>query len=370
MRTTTVELSTSKELASLSFDGRTAIVTGTTNGLGQSISEELVKRHIGTLIMGVRNIKRGEEVKAELLAKPELRATKSRVTIHVVELQMDDFRSVIAFADKVKDLTTTVDILLLNAGLGGFEFQTAKTGHERIMQVNVYSNALLALELLPLLQQTATIKARRSRLTWVGSFVQMDHTLTKNPISTSQSIIGQFDERSRFNRGRYQDSKLMSTMVVKQLAQHVDKNLVIFNEVSPGPVLTNFASAYPAYFRVGIAFIGLFINKSKSLAGGVNKYLHAMAIAGEESHGEYISDYKIAPRAPIIETSTGKELEEKFFAEVMEEFTSTDKLPEQYPRGDIISHKPPSPYISLQKTGMVSNGTSADAGEGISPKDK
>lgn len=287
-------MTTPKELESLSFDDQTVLITGTTNGLGKSISEELVRRDIGTLIMGVRNVQRGEELKNELLAMPIHRETNRKLTIHVVRLQMDDFKSVVAFVDEVKLLTTTIDIVLLNAGVGGLDFHSAQSGHEEIMQVNVYSNALLALELIPLLEQTAAARSRPSRLTWVGSFVQMDHSLTKKALSSDQPIIGQFDDRVRFNRSRYQDSKLMSTMIVKQLARRIDRNLVILNEVSPGPVLTNFAHTYPAYFRVGIAIVGHFANKSNSLAQGVKRYLHAMALVGEESHGEYISDFKIA----------------------------------------------------------------------------
>jgi NAD(P)-dependent dehydrogenase (short-subunit alcohol dehydrogenase family) len=282
----------SPDLSSVNFRNQTAIVTGTTNGLGLSVSEELVKRNIGTLIMGVRNVDKGEQVKADLLS---LCPANQKPIIHVVPLQLGDFNSVVAFAEKVRNITLTLDILLLNAGLGGYDFRTTESGHESIMQINVYSNALLALELLPLLKQTALAKGTPSRLTWVGSFVQMDHTLAKKPLSPDEPIIAQFDDPKRFNASRYQDSKLMSTMIVRQLAQRVDRSLVIFNEVSPGPVLTNFASSYPAYFRVGIAILGCIMSKTKSLAEGVNKYIHAVGVAGEETHGEYISDYVVAP---------------------------------------------------------------------------
>ncbi|KAH6693668.1 hypothetical protein F5X68DRAFT_248043 [Plectosphaerella plurivora] len=311
----------SPDLSSVGFRGQTAIVTGTTNGLGLSVSEELIKRNIGTLIMGVRDVQKGEQVKADLLT---LRSSGAKPTIHVVPLQMGDFNSVVAFAEKVQTLTSTLDILLLNAGLGGYDFRTTESGHEGIMQINVYSNALLALKLLPLLQQTAVAKEVPSRLTWVGSFVQLDHTLTKKLLSLDEPIISQLDDPARFNSSRYQDSKLMSTMFVEQLAQRVDKSLVIFNEMTPGPVLTNFASSYPAYFRIGIAILGHFMNKTKSLVEGVNKYIHAIGVVGQETHGAYISDYVVAPRAAITDSEVGKALEAKFFEEVMEECRRAD----------------------------------------------
>lgn len=283
------------DLASITFKDQTAVVTGTTNGLGLAMSEELIRRGVGTLIMGVRNVRRAEEIKQELLAKPQLRAANPDVAIHVVQLQMDDYKSSLAFVDQVRKLTTTIDIVLLNAGLGGLDFELAKSGHEKMMQVNVYSNALLTLELLPLLEHTAKAKGKPSRLTWVGSFVQMDHSLTKNPVPKSGSVIGFFDDKTLFKgSARYSDSKLMSTMFVQQLAPHINKELVILNDVSPGQVLTNFGVSYPFYVRALISVASVFMSKTKSLTEGVNKYVHAIGVAGQESHGAYLSDSKVA----------------------------------------------------------------------------
>lgn len=122
------------DLSSISFDSQTAVVTGTTSGLGLGVSEELVKRNIGNLIMGVRDVRRGEQVKSDLLA---MRSRGPKLVVHVLELQLGDYRSVVAFADQVKHLTLSLDILLLNAGLGGYDFRTTESGHEGIMQVNV-----------------------------------------------------------------------------------------------------------------------------------------------------------------------------------------------------------------------------------------
>ena len=281
--------------ASVSFHGETVVVTGTTHGLGLAFCDELVHRHIDTLIMGVRNVQRGEEIKAQLLAKSKSIAGSSSVEIHVIELQMGDFESVKAFADQVKALTHTIDIVLLNAGVGGLDFQITQSSHERIMQVNVYSNALLVLELLPLLEETATLKYRPSRLTWVGSFVQMNHSLGEQPVPGDRPVMEYFDDKLFFDgRSRYQDSKLIGTMVIKQMARRIDKSSVILNEVSPGPVWTNFGAAYPFYLRVFFVIKGLLASKPNSMSEGINRYLHAIALVGKESHGSYISDYSLA----------------------------------------------------------------------------
>ncbi|SPJ72599.1 uncharacterized protein FTOL_02328 [Fusarium torulosum] len=198
------------------FDGQTALVTGATNGLGRASSFELVKQGVETLIMGVRNVSQGETLKSELLA------LAPQVPVHVVQLQLDDFSSVVAFSNHVTSLTSRLDIDVLNAGVGGYDSKLSKSGHENIMQVNAYSNTLLVLELLPLLEQIAKERSRPSRLTWVGSFVQMDHGLTKKPLAPGVSVMNQLDDVNRLVKTRYQDSKLMTTFVVERLVSDVN----------------------------------------------------------------------------------------------------------------------------------------------------
>ena len=196
--------------ATLNFSGKTVVVTGTTNGLGLATSEELVRRSVDTLIMGVRNVKAGEQLKSRLSTEPHCKST-----IHVLPLEMASFKSVVAFADEAKKISPTIDIVVLNAGLGGMSFELTEDGHEKIVQVNVISTALLAMEMLPVLVSTATAKGTPSRMTWVGSFTQVDNSLKKSPIGKTETVLGRFDNKANFSvMTRYPDSKLLGTMIV------------------------------------------------------------------------------------------------------------------------------------------------------------
>lgn len=238
-------------------------------------------------------MKRGDAVKAQLLSDPEVRARNSEAQIDVLELNLEDYKSVVSFADKVKGLVQSVDVVILNAGTGGLQRQMTAGGHEKMVQVNVLSNALLAIEMLPLLEKAADMKGSPSRLTWVGSFVQMDHTLSKAPISPNKTVLGHFDDEKNFvSLSRYNDSKLLTTLLVKEMAQHIDRKKIIFNEVSPGPVNTNFGSSYPYVLKV--VFMAILALKARSAVEGAGIYLHAIAVAGQESHGEYLSDNVIS----------------------------------------------------------------------------
>lgn len=45
--------------------------------------------------------------------------------------------------------------------------------------------------------------------------------------------------------------------------EQIIKELAIMNNVSPGPVLTNFRSSYPVYSRIALLIAGYFMNKQK-----------------------------------------------------------------------------------------------------------
>ncbi|KAH7305187.1 hypothetical protein B0I35DRAFT_483960 [Stachybotrys elegans] len=305
-------------LPALDFTNQTVLVTGTTNGLGLAVSKELLRLRASRLIMGVRDVRRGLETRELLQCDPSIRAVNPQAQIHVLKLDLEDYTSVAAFTKEVESLAKSIDVVILNAGVGGLQREMTKSGHEKIIQVNVLSNALLAMQLLPLLRKSAELKGSPSRLTWVGSFVQEDHGLTKKPIPFDSTVLGHFDDEKNFvGLSRYSDSKLLSTCFVKELATHVDKKMVIVNEVSPGPVLTNFGAKYPLLLRV--VFTAALALRARSLEAGANTYLHAVAVAGEESHGEYLSDGKISTRAKIVETPEGSRLQKKLWEEVMDE---------------------------------------------------
>jgi NAD(P)-dependent dehydrogenase (short-subunit alcohol dehydrogenase family) len=166
-----------------------------------------------------------------------------------------------------------------------------KTGHGKPIQVNLLANVLLALELLPILEKTASIKGVPSRLVWVGSFVQFDHTLDKKPVEADEQVLKHFDDEKSFDpMGRYSDSKLLVTMFVEKLASYIDPEKVIVNEVSPGMVMTTFGE-YPVWLRVMLRVVyGL---KARSAGDGAKTYLHALGVVGKESHGQYLSDSQI-----------------------------------------------------------------------------
>lgn len=183
--------------------------------------------------------------------------------IYVFELYFDRFGSVVVFCGYVVLVIDELDVVVLNVGVGGYDFRVLELGYENIMQVNVYLNIFLVVEFLLLFECMVKVKFRFFCLIWVGSFVQMGYGFIKKFFLFGDLIIFQLDDVSRFDKSRYQDLKLLIIFVVECFVEYIDKNLVFFNEVFLGLVLINFGFIYFVYFCIVFFIVGYFINKEK-----------------------------------------------------------------------------------------------------------
>lgn len=278
---------------SLTFHNKTILITGASAGIGLAATKLLLLRGAKEIIAGVRSVSKEEEAKSTILSDPDVKNANPNGSITVLSLDLEDCNSVLRFAEEVKQrYNGKLDMVLLNAGTGSLKWEITKSGHEKTIQVNLLSPALLALELLPTLQKTAAMKGVPSRMTWVGSFVQFDHSLDKKPMKTEEQVLKHFDNEENFvAMARYADSKFLGTMFIEQLASYVEPEKVIVNDVSPGMVKTGFGD-FPAWFR-GI-FTVLFSLRARTTDEGAKTYLHALGVTGKESHGQYLSDNQIS----------------------------------------------------------------------------
>ena len=224
--------------ASLNLAGQTVIITGANAGLGFECARQLLISHASTVILAVRTMSKGEAARANLLANPEVHRRNPDADIKVLKLDMEDYKSVMAFADNVKKEILDLHVLLLNAGIGQLGYESSVTGHEKVTQVNYLSNALLSLELLPLLEATAARTGQATRLSWVGSRTHHSSSLAKKqPILPNESILAHFDDKSKYLAiAHYGDTKLLCAMFVAEMAKCVPKEQVIINIMCPGMV--------------------------------------------------------------------------------------------------------------------------------------
>ncbi|KAF4435371.1 hypothetical protein F53441_13524 [Fusarium austroafricanum] len=130
------------------LNGKVFIVTGGNGGMGYYTVSHLA-RHGAHVYMCSRSQEKGNKAIAEI--------QKDHPSAKIDLLQMDlmDFASVVAAANKFLSLETTLHGLVNNAGIMATPFEMTKDGHEAQWQTNYLSHWVLTEHLIPLMRQTA-----------------------------------------------------------------------------------------------------------------------------------------------------------------------------------------------------------------------
>ena len=137
-------------LANLSMDGKTAVVTGSTQGLGEAIAHMFADRGVSQMVITGRNAERGAKVKAALDAK------KVKTVFVQGDLsKMADVRKVIAGCESAFG---RIDALVNAAALTdrGSIWDTTEERYDEIFDVNVKAPFFLMQDALQLMKKTRT----------------------------------------------------------------------------------------------------------------------------------------------------------------------------------------------------------------------
>lgn len=119
------------------LDGRLALVTGATGGIGLEIARGLARRG-AELILPYRNAAKGERVREQL-------RSEAAAEVHRVEMDLEDLDSVRAGAEATERLAAgrKLDVLVENAGIWPRRYAETKQGHEIAFGVNVLAHFAL-----------------------------------------------------------------------------------------------------------------------------------------------------------------------------------------------------------------------------------
>lgn len=214
-----------------SFNGKTAIVTGSNVGLGKEACRWLVQLGASQVILACRNVEKGKTAALEIQATTSC----SPDTLKVWHLDMSSYASVQAFADKAKAELPRLDALILNAGIGTLKFRMTEDNEETIT-TNVVSLTLLALLLHPKLCETAAKYNTQTHLTVTASELYEVAKFKERNALPGQLFATLADEHKSNMGERYHVSKLMEVFVIKQMAamSPLKTSNVIINCVAPG----------------------------------------------------------------------------------------------------------------------------------------
>jgi NAD(P)-dependent dehydrogenase (short-subunit alcohol dehydrogenase family) len=201
------------ERIEMDVDGKTVLVTGSTDGVGRYVAARLAASGAKVLIHG------RDAARAKALADEIKRGGRGEAVFYQADLS--SLAGARRLAESVLAENGRLDIFISNAGIGsrtqGPERRTSADGHELRFAVNYLSGFLLAYLLLPLLKASAP-----SRIVNVASLGQ--HPLDFKDVMLTKDYTG----------GRaYSQSKLAQIMFTIDLARELEGSGVTANALHP-----------------------------------------------------------------------------------------------------------------------------------------
>jgi NAD(P)-dependent dehydrogenase (short-subunit alcohol dehydrogenase family) len=208
-------------MADVSLQGKTALVTGATNGIGKVAATELARRGATVVIVG-RDAQRTADAVTEISA----RSGSKQVSALLGDLSAQ--QEVKRVAAEFKASHTALHILLNNAGALFHDRQVTADGFEMTFALNHLAYFTLTHALLDLLKQSAP-----ARIVSVASEAHRQGRIDFDDLQFERGY-------SRFSA--YGRSKLANILFTRELARKLAGTGVTANCVHPGVVATGFGS--------------------------------------------------------------------------------------------------------------------------------
>jgi len=222
------------------LDGHTSVITGANVGLGYWTAYHIAKAG-GRVIMACRT-----DTKCEKAAK-DLRNATSNKDVYPMRLDLASFESIRQFGAKFLKSYTSLDSLVLNAGVMVPPFMKTKEGLELQIGTNHFGHHLLTKLLMPALEQAAETKGAATVVP-----VSSSSHYSSYPEGVRLSIDALNDESRYSRRLAYGQSKLANVLFSQELASRVREKGILVNAIHPGAVETELT-------RHAVTFIGKFV---------------------------------------------------------------------------------------------------------------
>ncbi|KAE8453878.1 hypothetical protein EG329_007654 [Mollisiaceae sp. DMI_Dod_QoI] len=296
-----------------SFAGQTIIVTGANVGLGFEASRHFVRLGAQKVILACRSVKKGEEARLDIE-----RTTGRKGVCEVWEVDIGDFDSVQAFTKRVEGLDR-VDVVCENAGVAGFEYKPHKSGFDAMTAVNVVGTFLLALNLLPILRKSGQRFNMIPRLEITSSGV---HSSAKFAEKNEPLIFEALkrNDNPEWIKERYPVTKLLEVLGARALVEQMKRGphanqKVIVNLVNPGFCKSSLARDAKGFMFIMFTVMKTIMARTTEMG---SRTIYAAAAAGEESHGQYMSDCVVVQPSEWVLSAEGKQTGDRVWNELLD----------------------------------------------------
>ncbi|KFA53853.1 hypothetical protein S40293_01621 [Stachybotrys chartarum IBT 40293] len=302
------QLFVTPKLPNHDFTGQTVVVTGANRGIGLEAARYLLRLNAACVVLAARSLEKGKSAAADLEAST---GRKGAVVVH--ELDMEDHKSVESFASKMRTLPR-IDGVILNAGIYSDVFEI-RDGHERNMTVNVINTFLLALLLVPVLEESAQKWPIVPRITVVASD---RHVMVTLPEANTPNTFDTLNDKAKTNMSeRYYTSKLLQILLSRAMAEAMSKRYnIIINSLTPGFCISGLLNDAVGIQAAAYSLLAKVIARTTEVGG---RTLVAGISQGKDSHGKYLNDGEIDEGAlsPFVRSARGGEAQQKVWEELL-----------------------------------------------------
>lgn len=313
----------------LSFAGRTVLVTGSSSGLGFEAAKKFAAQDASRLILAVRDVQKGESAKVHI----EAVARNAQCRIDVYHLDLLDYGSIRAFANRCEKEVKQLDIVILNAGVYSGQYRRSQYGWEHTLQVNTLSTTLLALLLLPQLRRSKSegftpllelVSSGRYRAAQLPQLDQHGDDLR---------LLEYSSKEENFNASRlYQESKLFLMCALQELAAKDDPAHEVLNpSVCPGACASDLSRDVntPAMQAAKVAASWLFLRTAEQ---GARTLISGTSL-GLEGHGKFWQHDEIKESEGLLAGERKEKLRAAVWGEIIQ------ALERDVPDLEILMHR-------------------------------
>ena len=215
------DTTTADVIEGIDLDGKLALVTGGSGGLGAETARALASKG-ARVVITARDVAKGEKVARGI------RASTSNDAIEVEELELGSLASIRAFADRFLARHDAVQILVNNAGVMACPFGKTTDGFELQFGTNHLGHFLMTGLIAP-----ALLRGAPARVVSVSS---RGHQMT--PVVFDDI---HFERRPYDKWSAYGQSKTANILLAVELERRLGSRGVHANAIHPGVIVTELA---------------------------------------------------------------------------------------------------------------------------------